>query len=150
MSESRESKELKACPACGFYADLKVKDDGLHIHCTHCVIRTDEYGYDYDSIDQAIKQCEDAWNTRAPIDHKKEIKMTETAKELLSREFFGLKDHIERKRIAIENEEKRLVEVKMGYEEDIKRMQDLHRDLELDGVVLGDDLQKLLKGNLDG
>lgn len=66
--------------------------------------------------------------------------MTETAKELLSREFFGLKDQIERKRVSIAREEERLAQVKQSYEKDIKRMQHLHQDLELDGVILNDEL----------
>ena len=62
--------------------------------------------------------------------------MTPTGIETLTREFNGLKDHIERKRVTIEKEELRLQEVKLGYEEDIKRMQELHQDLGLEGVVV--------------
>ena len=62
--------------------------------------------------------------------------MSPTGIETLTREFNGLKEQIERKRVTIEKEELRLQEVKLGYEEDIKRMQELHRDLELDGVVI--------------
>ena len=62
--------------------------------------------------------------------------MTPTGIETLTREFNGLKEQIERKRVTIEKEELRLQEVKLRYEEDIKRMQELHRDLGLEGVVV--------------
>ena len=62
--------------------------------------------------------------------------MTPTGTETLLREFNGLKDQIERKRVTIAREEERLKEVKLGYEEDIKRMQELHQDLGLEGVVV--------------
>ena len=62
--------------------------------------------------------------------------MTPTGIETLLREFNGLKDQIERKRVTITKEEERLKEVKLGYEEDIKRMQELHQDLGLEGVIV--------------
>ena len=62
--------------------------------------------------------------------------MTPTGIETLTREFNGLKDQIERKRVSIAKEIARLKDVQLSYEEDIKRFQELHRDLELDGVVI--------------
>ena len=62
--------------------------------------------------------------------------MTPTGIETLTREFNGLKEQIERKRISIAKEIARLKDVQLSYEEDIKRFQELHRDLELDGVVI--------------
>ena len=62
--------------------------------------------------------------------------MTPTGIETLTREFNGLKEKIERKRISIDKEIARLKDVQLSYEEDIKRFQELHRDLELDGVVI--------------
>ncbi len=64
------------------------------------------------------------------------MNMTPTGIETLEREFNGLKDQIERKRVSIEREDKRLQEVKLSYEEDIKRLNELGRDLELGGVIV--------------
>lgn len=62
--------------------------------------------------------------------------MTNTTKELLTREFIGLKIQIETKRVSIEREESFLKDVKSSYEEDRKRLQEIHHDLGLEGIAI--------------